>query len=153
MVTAWRLVKADYAGTAFDGEGARMYGGRWNPPGVAVVYLADSLALAALETFVHLSRAATSLRFVAFEVRIQDGLVERLDRRKLPSDWRTIPVPESTQKIGARWAVDRRSVALKVPSLVVPVENNYLLNPSHPDFRKVKIAKKIPFSFDPRMWK
>ncbi len=153
VLTAWRLVKARHADGAFSGEGARRYGGRWNRPGTAVVYLADSLALAALEQFVHLGRAHASMAFVAFRVRIPADLVEELPTRDLPANWRQQPPPRQTMDIGSRWAAGGASAVLRVPSVVVPVEHNYVLNPNHADFARIDIDAPVPFGFDPRMWK
>ena len=100
-LTAWRLVKAKYAASAFDGEGARRFGGRWNEPGTALVYLGGSLALAALEVFVHLSARDTRLRFVAIPVTIPDSVViERLALNELPRHWRQEPPPDATKQLG-----------------------------------------------------
>ncbi len=153
MITAWRIVKASRTSGAFSGEGARRYGGRWNHPGTAVVYLADSLALAALEQFVHLGRAHANLAFAAFQVTFPDSLVESLRRSDLPARWRQEPAPGDTMDIGSAWVAAGRSAVLQVPSVLVPPEHNYVLNPGHPDFKAVTIADPQPFTFDPRMWK
>ncbi len=153
MRTAWRVVKAGRADGAFSGEGARRFGGRWNHPGTAVVYLADSLALAALEQFVHLGRAYPTLPFAAFEVGIPDPLIEVLDRRELPVHWREQPPPAATMDLGTAWVARASSAVLEVPSVLVPVEHTYVINPAHPEFRRITIKAPEPFSFDPRMWK
>ena len=153
MITAWRLVKARRAGDAFSGEGARRYGGRWNRPGTGVVYVADSLALAALEQFVHLGKAHATLDFVAFRVRIPSGIITRLGPPGIPANWRQQPPGADTMDTGTQWVRDASSAVLKVPSVLVPVEHNYLLNPDHADFDRIDIAEPVPFSFDPRMWK
>ena len=154
MTIAWRLVKTRHAGAAFDGEGARLYGGRWNQPGTAVVYLGGSAALCALETFVHLARSDRALSFVLSEVRIPDGVaIERLEKDRLPPNWREEPAPPATMAIGTRWSAQKRSAILEVPSAIVPMESNYLLDPAHPDAARIVVSPPKPFSFDPRMWK
>lgn len=154
MIRAWRLVKQRRAAGAFSGEGAYLHGGRWNHHGTRVVYVADSLALAALEEFVHLDRANTRLRFVSFRVEIPDELtVEVLAESKLPKDWRTEPPPESVQELGTTWARSGSAAVLKVPSVIAPVEHNFVLNTAHPDFRRLAIHDPEPFNFDPRLWK
>jgi RES domain-containing protein len=153
VTKAWRIVKASRSRDAFSGEGARRYGGRWNHAGTAVVYLADSPALAALEQFVHLGRAHATLSFVAFPVHIPDELIAVFDPRRLPANWRELPAPPETKEIGTGWVVSASSAVLKIPSVLVPVEHNYVLNPAHPDFDRIEIGKPEPFSFDPRMWK
>lgn len=151
MARAFRLVKRRHAARAFDGEGARRFGGRWNPPGVAVVYASDSIALAALELLVHLDDVAHVSGFVLCAIELPDALIEPLAARRLPAAWRSAPPPDALQAIGSAWAQARRSVVLRVPSAVVPREHNYLLNPLHPDFRKLTPATPEAFELDPRL--
>ena len=150
----WRLVKARHAASAFDGEGARRFGGRWNERGTAVVYLGGALSLAALETFVHLSAADTHLELVAIEAVIpEDVRISQQPRGRLPANWRTEPPPAETKAIGSGWARTGETLLLRVPSVIVPRESNYLLNPVHKDFPRVKIRAPEAFGFDRRMWK
>ncbi len=153
MIVAWRLIKKKHQATAFDGEGARRYGGRWNHKGTAVVYISDSLALAALETFVHLPKAGRGLEYVNFRVEIPDDLIEILEKSRLPQNWRQEPPPDEIKQIGTDWVQRRSSAVLRVPSVIVPVESNFILNMSHPDTAKILVQKPEDFSFDPRMWK
>jgi RES domain-containing protein len=154
VIAAWRLVKERHAKTAFDGEGARQFGGRWNPPGVRVVYVSDSLALAALETFVHLGRAASHIAHAAIRVVIPDDVAVRtVAVGDLPAGWRTEPPPDSTKDIGSTWVGSGETAVLRVPSVLVPAESNLVLNPAHPEFARLEISPPQPFSFDPRMWK
>jgi len=148
----WRICKAKFTETAFSGEGARLYAGRWNPAGVRMVYASQSLALAAVEFFVHLDPSVAPDDLVSMSAILPDDKVERLDISELPKDWRSMdhPVP---RKIGAEWAVSKRSVALQVPSVAVEGEWNLLLNPLHPGFAKIKIGKPKPFQFDARMFR
>ena len=145
----WRIAKRSRL--TFDGEGARLYGGRWNHPGVAVVYTAESLSLAVLEFFVHLSpRDAPDL--VAVSADIPDPVrIERLDQRALPRDWRTTPAPVTLADLGTAWARKGTTAVLAVPSAIVPRERNYLLNPAHPDFVRVRVGRPEPFTLEPRM--
>lgn len=150
-VLVWRLCSAKYAAAAFSGEGARLYGGRWSAPGYRIAYCAESRALAMVEVLVNADEQDRlfSLSWVLVSAEIPDALVEKPAR--FPEDWRQYPHPSSTQLIGSQWAKEQRSLALRVPSAVVPGEFNYLLNPDHPDFTKVKRGKTQPFSFDPRL--
>lgn len=148
---AYRLANARYAESAFDGQGARRYGGRWNPIGSAVVYLADSLALAALEVLVHTDRPALLERYVWFEVRLPEALVLDLAPADLPDDWRRSPEPESTVGIGAAWLKSGASAVLRVPSVVVPLHHNFMLDPAHVDAAAIEIAPPQPFAFDRRL--
>ena len=151
---AFRIVKAKHAAQAFDGEGARIYGGRWNHRGTAVVYAADSLALSALELWVHLGRAAAKISFAAFEIVFPDSLpIEIAPEDRLPKNWRDEPPSDESKTFGTEWVRRGLSVALRVPSVIVPSEGNYVLHPAHPDFARLSIGAPTPFSFDPRMWK
>jgi len=149
----FRLVKARHALEAFTGAGARVYGGRWNRPGIPMVYAAQSLALAALETVVHFSGEERGIAFVAYEIDVPDECVKSLDGRDLPRDWRSTAIPASTQGIGTDWQRARSSVAFRVPSVLVPGESCVLLNPEHPDTRRVTIDYPSAFTFDERLWK
>ncbi|MEW6612437.1 MAG: RES family NAD+ phosphorylase [Pseudomonadota bacterium] len=153
-LVVWRLSKRKHIATALTGIGAREAGGRWNAEGTALVYTSASLALAALELFVHLPRAFAKLDFVSFRIEIPGGIpVESLTPERLPPNWRQQPPPDSTQTLGTRWAAAGTSAVLQVPSVLVPSESNYLLNPAHPDFRRLVIADPESFTFDPRLWK
>ncbi len=150
MPTAWRIVKARHARAAFSGQGAADYGGRWNSRGVAVIYVSLTKSLAALETLVHLNPPAR-FKFVVFQLQFDDALVEEFPAKKLPADWRVEPPPPSTQRIGDAWVRQARSAVLALPSVIIPSERNFLLNPAHPDFKKISIGKPAPFEFDPRL--
>jgi RES domain-containing protein len=152
-ITAWRIFKPKHATTAFTGEGARLFGGRWNRKGTAVIYTAESVALAALEMLVHLqSRDILAAYFVA-PVRFAASLVQALDRSRLPSNWRSDPAPSALQALGERWVAARKSAVLRVPSAIIDTESNYLLNPAHSDFRRIVVGKAERFHFDPRLAK
>jgi RES domain-containing protein len=154
VITAWRIVKARHAADAFSGEGARLFGGRWNHRGTRMVYLGGSQALAALELFIHLGPGGGGLRFVAIRVEIPRGMrIRALRPRSLPPNWREQPPPDETKDLGTRWAQGGATAVLRVPSVVVPAETNYLLNPAHPDFAKLVIGPPEPFALDARMWK
>jgi RES domain-containing protein len=153
-LSLWRIVKAKHVAAAFDGEGARRYGGRWNPRGTPVVYLGGTLSLAALETFVHLAPEDARLALIAIEVVVPDRVeIADLPTKALPPDWRNEPSPHSTQAIGKDWVKRAETALLRLPSIIVPREFNYLLNPNHATFTKLKIQPPMPFGFDSRMWK
>jgi RES domain-containing protein len=151
LATGWRIVKSRRAASAFDGEGARLYGGRWNSPGTRVVYVAASVSLAVLEVLVHLGDSGVLSAYSLCEVEFDDGLIERLDRSRLPDDWRSYPAPPELRRIGDAWVRGRSSAVLDVPSAVVERENNYLINPEHPDFVSMSIGHPEPFEFDARL--
>jgi RES domain-containing protein len=151
MITAWRIVKRRHARTAFTGEGARLYGGRWNSPGVAIVYTAESQSLAALEMVVHLESSELLHNYVVFEVGIDESLVLKIEWSQVPKNWRADPAPPKVREIGDAWAAAGKSAVLRVPSATLPSECNFLLNPRHPDFARLVIGKPSPFQFDARL--
>jgi RES domain-containing protein len=148
MKQAWRIVKEKHAATAFSGEGARLYGGRWNSAGTSVVYTSGSQALAALESLVRLNPPVI-FKYVAIPIQFDGLLVEKV--AAMPSGWTEEPPPPATRNIGDIWVKSARSAVLELPSVIIRGEPNYLLNPAHPDFRKIVIGKPEPFSFDPRL--
>jgi RES domain-containing protein len=151
-VRVWRLCRKKYS--AFDGEGARLAGGRWNRRGTAVVYTSDTLSLAVLEYFVNISSRQAPADLVEVTAEVPEGLaMTTLDPATLPRGWRRYPAPEALAEIGSRWAEEKKTAILAVPSAVVPQERNYLLNPAHPEFRRITVGKAEPFSLDLRMFK
>jgi RES domain-containing protein len=153
MTRAWRITKAKYANNAFDGEGARLYGGRWSSPGTRVVYVADSLALATLEILVHLQNTRTLADYVVFRSDFSAESVQILPEGDWPNRWRAYPSPADVQAVGDRWIRAARTPLLRVPSAVIPQECNYLLNPAHADFTRIAIAGPFPLDIDPRLLK
>lgn len=150
MLTVWRLVTARYAGSAFSGEGARLYGGRWNHKGVPMVYTSGSQSLAMLEMLVQ--DEPLRARYVVIPATLPKGLkVERIAPDQLPAGWRDFAAREQLQTIGSDWAKRRSSAVVAVPSAVIPSETNYLLNPQHPSFAKVEIGKPQDFVTDLRL--
>lgn len=150
MPTAWRLIKTKHLVTAWDGEGARRAGGRWNSVGTPVVYTSSTLALALVETLVHIPSGVLPA-YTAVSVDFDESLVTALDPRSLPTDWMKYPAPASTRAVGDAWVSAAGSAVLRVPSVVVPAECNYVLNPNHPDFTRARIGTPMPFPFDPRL--
>ena len=153
MITAWRIVKKRNAARAFDGEGARLFGGRWNSPGRSVVYVAGTPALAALEMAVHLDRSTLLDSFVLIRCEFAETLVARVDSSVLPRGWRRSPAPLELATIGDEWVERARSAVLAVPSAVIEQETNYLMNPRHPDFVRITIGLRQSFEFDRRLIK
>ncbi len=151
MPTAWRIVKTRFAAQAFDGEGARLNGGRWNSVGVRMVHTAATISLAVLELVVHLENTDLLYSYSLCAVRFDDAVVTRLNRSRLPANWAASPPPPELFAIGDAWIAAEFSVVLEVPSAVIQSENNYLINPAHPDFRSLTIDPPRPFTLDPRL--
>lgn len=151
MLTVWRIIPEHRAESAFDGEGARLFGGRWNSPGHRVVYTAESRALAALEILIHLTPQSMKRPLQLIGVEIRPDWIEAIPPKKLPRDWRA-PIPPTADKhLGDEWIRSARSPVLQVPSAVIPEECNYLLNPNHPALANLRVAPGVPFAFDPRL--
>lgn len=152
MLTVWRLVTARFAKSAFSGEGARLYGGRWNRKGVPLVYTSESQSLAMLEMLVQ--DEPLRARYVMIGAQIPKGVtIDRIKAEDLSSDWRDVAAREKLRAIGTKWAAQRSAAVLAVPSAVVPSETNYLLNPLHPDFRRIKTGRPQKVVTDPRLLK
>ncbi len=148
----WRICKAEQAATAFAGEGALLYPGRWHHAGTPVVYCSESRALAALEQLVHLHRNRLPPHFVCFGVNVPEDLtIGHVRTEDLPAEWRRQPGPTELRDVGNRWAESGETVVLQVPSAIVPGEHNFLLNPRHVDFGRLTISDPEPFAFDERL--
>ena len=147
----WRIVSSEFAETAFDGEGARTGGGRWNPRGVPVAYASQSAALCVLEAVANLEMMPLLNDYRLIPVAVEDARIENVSADDLPAGW--AEDLELTRAIGGRWIEELRSVALRVPSVLVPVEHNLLINPAHPDFQELLPEPPLPFSFDARLFR
>jgi RES domain-containing protein len=149
-IRAWRLVQARYAANAFSGEGASLYGGRWNSVGARAVYASGSLSLAVLEILAGGLPIGLLESYVKIPVDFDDTSVSC--PATLPEEWNVYPAFSASRRIGDKWIKERRSAVLQVPSAIVPEEFNYLLNPLHSDFKTaVAIRKAGPFAVDPRL--
>lgn len=151
MVTAWRITKNKYQDSAFTGEGAEIAGGRWNSQGTRIVYASSSISLSILEILVHLENSSVLSSYSVIPFHFDEKLISVLKEADLPRGWADHPPPVSSQQIGDSWVQDQTSLLLKVPSVVVPLEFNYLLNPAHPDIDKIKIGQPVPLPLDERL--
>ncbi len=156
MGAAWRVCPEARAGTgqeAFSGIGSRLYGGRWNSKGVTVAYGSATLSLAALEFLVHADvRLLGAVQLVSCDASWPEDLaVEVVAAGSPPSGWRNTPSPGALATLGDVWVRDRRSAILLVPSAIVPSENNVLINPIHPEARRITYGAPARFSYDPRL--
>ena len=146
MPSAWRIVRAARVRTAFTGEGSRVYGGRWNSRGTSVIYVSEHESLAALELFVHTMPMLPAERYFSFRVDWGDKLTEYFPIKNLPRDWDAEPPTSASMQIGDEWVRGARSVALALPSFLSKSEINFLLNPKHPDFKKIKVGSAVGYS-------
>lgn len=137
--------------TQLSGEGAKLHGGRWNSIGTACLYTAESIALCVLEyaANVSLHQLPPSLTITVYT--IPENSWREFSLAELPKNWQEVPAPAETQEWGTQLLQEAKHLALRVPSVIIPSEYNYILNPLHPDFKKVKIKEVPPFTFDSRI--
>ena len=149
----WRLTASRYVDTAFSGEGTRRVGGRWTPAGYRVVHAASSIALAVLETLVHVDPSVMPAHRV-IPVDIPEAVpVTTVAVADLPDHWRRTPPSPSLRKIGKAWLDAGETAVMQVPSAIVPEESNYLVNPLHADFARLAIHAPAPFEIDRRLFR
>jgi RES domain-containing protein len=149
----WRITTRKWALDTLC-EGSRLYGGRWNPIGSPVMYAGTTIDICALEKFVHLAGAAhPPLVLVSIDVPDDPSLAYRPPMAALPADWADLPAPASTQAFGRTWCESAGSLALFVPSTIIPESTNVVLNPRHPAYLDIKLEIVRQFSFDARMFK
>lgn len=147
----WRLIKTRYAASAFDGEGARLNGARWNSRGTRAAYASSNSALAVLEVLVHMTGGGSVPGYSLIAARLDDALIEDLAGSDLPRGWNHWPVPPAVQAVGDAWIRSRRSLALRVPSALVTAGYSIVINPEHPEFGRLRIDAIEPFKFDSRL--
>ena len=149
----YRLSRQKYA-SSLSGEGAAIRGGRWNSKGVKIMYTAANRALAMAEVAVHFTYSTLANDYMMLTIELPDDIsIGVLHLNNLPLDWNSFPHVHSTQKFGDVFVKEGIHLLLKVPSVVVSGDFNYLINPMHPDFRKIKITEQLKFPFDRRLFK
>jgi RES domain-containing protein len=146
----YRIVRHQHATTALSGEGARIYGGRWNPPGWRCVYVAESRSLAVLEMLVHLSGRSRGLTYRLISLEIPDDSISVATPATLPAGWDALPAGEASQMVGENWLQAGRTLALRVPSVLIPEESNLLLNPLADGFGSIRVLDEREFQLDLR---
>jgi RES domain-containing protein len=150
-LTAWRITRKKYLDQAFSGEGAKIWGGRWNPAGYPAVHCAENLSLAILELIVHLEDDIDVDSFIAVPVSFDSKTVRTLDYSQLPEAWDHLPISPASMEVGRIWLDEKKFLALQVQSIIVPVESNYIFNPLHPDYSQIEIGEPQGIRFDPRI--
>jgi RES domain-containing protein len=149
LIAVSRLCRSEYAG--FDGGGGLYRAGRWHEQGHRIVYAAQSEALAALEVLVHLSSISQMPEYVCVKANIPDHLILDIrDLGPLPTDWASADAKQA-RGLGTRWIKEKSSAVLRIPSVVIPRESNFMLNPEHPDFTSIAVGTPLPFEFDLRL--
>ena len=153
MSRAYRVLRKNYARTPFDGEGAYRYGGRWSSPGVRLSDTSEHESLALLEYFVHVDKDDPSTDLVLAVAEVPDDLSRKtVDLKGLPSDWRAPAAPPELAKIGDVFVREQKHCLLLVPSVLASNEHNCLINPAHPEFKRIAVLENQPVAYDPRMF-
>lgn len=150
-VRVWRITHKQYADSAFTGEGARIYGGRFNSEGLPSIYTSGNLSLALLEMLVQSNDRNYFSSCVSIYADIPVTTIKQMTPELLPDAWDAVPYSTASQLFGDKWINDSESAVLKVPSVAVPVEWNYVINPLHPDFKKIEIFDSTVLPFDERL--
>lgn len=151
-IRIWRICRREYKETAFTGEGAKLFGGRFNSEGIATVYTSGSLSLSLLEMLVQSNDRSYLRRCEVFSVEIPKSLVDTPDETNLPDGWNRIPYGSASQHFGNKWLLSNKNLALRIPSVVVAIEFNYVLNPNHPDFNHIQITEREQEEIDKRLF-
>lgn len=148
----FRLSKRKYA-YDLSGKGAELAGGRWNSKGNAVLYASQSRALCTAEISVHTPLGNIPRDYELVEILIPAGAkLKEIDASELPTDWKSIPHSHTTQELGNGFTLENKYLVFKVPSVIVPGEFNYLINPAHSLFNQLEIVSVEPFEFDQRLF-
>ena len=153
MSRIYRILRRAYARDPFDGEGAFRYGGRWSSPGTRLSYASEHQSLAMLEYFVHLDKEDPPVDLVLAVAEVPDNLArKRIEVRDIPANWRESAAPPELAALGDEFAQPGKYCALIVPSVLAPAENNWLINPEHPDYKRIEMLEVAPLNYDPRMF-
>ena len=152
-MVVFRLVREKFA-SSLSGKGAALRGARWNSIGMELIYTAGNRSLAMAEVAVHLTLASLPSDYLMMSIRIPDDVeIAYLSESELPNNWNTFPHPLSTQRIGDTFVADGKCAVLKIPSVVTRGDFNYLINPKHPDFSRIKVESLERFPFDRRLFR
>jgi RES domain-containing protein len=150
---AWRIAKSKRA-TDLSGKGAAIEGGRWNDRDVPAVYMGLTPAICCLETFVHASGEPTMrMKITCFELPDDSSLYWEPDSKELPNGWASLPADRPGMEFGSNWLKDNTHLGLIVPSAVLALERNVVINPKHPAINQVKVIDVFDFMYDARMFK
>lgn len=153
MKRVYRILREPYANQPFDGEGARRFGGRWSRPGTRLAYTSEHLSLAMIEYFVHIDPGDPPRDLVVATAEIPDTVTRIfLSASRLPADWRRTPPSPRLADIGDTFVMECRACVLVAPSALAPSESNWLVNPAHADFRKIRVRPPARFQYDPRFF-
>lgn len=135
------------------GTGAEITGGRWNSKGVRVLYTAGSASLAMLEIVAHINNTVIEAAYCMIVLEVPENSIIEFKSTELSKNWDNFPAERETRIVGDKFVREQKALILKVPSVIVPEDNNYLINPAHKMFSDVKVISKRNISFDKRLVK
>jgi len=153
LTRVYRILRKRFVKQPLDGEGAYLFGGRWSSPGTRLAYTSEHLSLAMLEYFVHIdpNDPPADLVLVTAEIPARVSHVS-ISEKQLPANWRASPAPPGLVRWGDRFVQDGRAAVLIVPSALAPSESNWLINPRHRDFTKIRLHPPERFQYDTRLF-
>jgi len=153
LTRVYRILRKRYAKTPFDGEGAFRFGGRWSSPGTRLVYTSERLSLAMIEYYIHIGSDDSPPDLVVSTADVPESVSRtKISTSRLRPDWRESPAPPHLAAIGDSFVAKGKTAILIVPSVLCPPESNWLINPQHPDFRRVRVYKSATFYYDQRFF-
>ena len=155
-VATWRIAitRPRLPATDLGGHGAAIAGGRWNSPGRRAVYTSGSIALACLETLAHLNSASLPLRRYLVRIEVPDGVWAgrtMLVPANLPAAWDALPAGKASMRLGDQWLDEGRTALLQIPSVIIPEEFNFVLDPRHPDAARISAKSQREWTYDARL--
>jgi RES domain-containing protein len=154
LTRVYRILRKPYSKKPFDGEGGYLFGGRWSSPGVRLAYAAEHLSLAIVEYFVHIDPEDPPKDLVVVTADVPDAVSRvSIAARQLPQGWRHVPAPPALAAIGDEFVHRARAAVLIVPSVLAPSESNWLINPRHAAFAKIRVNPAEPFQYDSRFFR
>ncbi|MGH9404029.1 MAG: RES family NAD+ phosphorylase [Terriglobia bacterium] len=154
MKRVYRILRRPYSKSPLDGEGGYRFGGRWSSVGTRLAYTAEHLSLAMIGYFVHIDREDQPRDLVVFMAEIPETVSRTsVSAKQLPENWRQSPAPPELTEVGDGFVRDQRAAILIVPSALAPSESNWLINPQHPDYRKIRAHPATSFEYDRRFFK
>jgi RES domain-containing protein len=153
LTRVYRILRKVHAKKPLDGEGAFRFGGRWSSPGTRLAYTSEHLSLAMIEYFIHIDPGDSPPDLVVVSADIPDSVFrKKVVLNRLPADWRQSPAPPELAAIGDSFLADRKAAVLIVPSVLAPSESNWLINPRHPEFPRIRIHAPEDFHYDVRFF-
>jgi RES domain-containing protein len=154
LTRVYRILRKPYSKKPFDGEGGYLFGGRWSSPGVRLAYAAEHLSLAIVEYFVHIDPEDPPQDLVVVTADVPDAVSRvSIADRQLPRGWRQVPARPALAAIGDEFVHRARAAVLIVPSVLAPSESNWLINPRHAAFAKIRVNPAEPFQYDARFFR